>query len=69
MTRILAGGAELDVAEDFDNVLQRISHAEQNGPTVGGVRVLPQGWMFARPVDSQHDVLIQTSSIAYVSRD
>jgi hypothetical protein len=68
MTRLILGNTELEVSEDFENILQRISHASENGPTVGGMRVLPAGWMIARPSELEEDVYIQTSTISYVRR-
>jgi hypothetical protein len=68
MTRILLGDKELEVAEDFDNVLSRIAHAETNGPTVGGLRVLPAGWMTVRAIQFEEDVYIQTSAISYIRK-
>jgi len=68
MTRILLGDRELEVAEDFENVLQRISHAATNGPQVGGQRVLPAGWMIVRAVEFDDDVYVQTSTVSYVRK-
>jgi hypothetical protein len=66
MTRILLGDRELEVGEDFESVLGRVSHAEEQGPTIGGRRVLPHGWMIVRAVEFSEDVYVQTSAISYV---
>ena len=66
MTRILLGDRELEVVESFEDVLSRISFATQQGPGIGGRRVLPAGWMIARALEFDEDVFIQTSTIGYV---
>jgi hypothetical protein len=68
MTRILLGDRELEVVEDFENVLQRIAYAETNGPQIGGLRVLPAGWMIVRAVEFDEDVFVQTSTVSYVRK-
>jgi hypothetical protein len=68
MARILLGDTELEVVERLEDILSRISHAETNGPTVGGREVLPPGWMTARAAQFDDDVYIHTSTISYVRR-
>jgi hypothetical protein len=68
MARILLGDKELEVAEDFENVLQRIAHAEANGPQIGGRRVLPAGWMILRAIEFDEDVFVQTSTVSFVRK-
>jgi hypothetical protein len=59
---------EFEVAEEFDNVLSCIAHAESQGPNVGGRRVLPAGWMIVHAVEYAQDVYLQTSAIAFVRK-
>jgi hypothetical protein len=67
MPRILLGDKELEVAEDFDEILSRINIAQGQGPTIAGVRVLPSGWILVRAVEfGGEEIPIQTSAISYV---
>ena len=68
MARILLGDRELEVAESYENLLQRIAHAESKGPQVGGRQVLPAGWMTVGAVEFGDDIYVQTSAISYVRR-
>jgi hypothetical protein len=68
MARILLGDRELEVVESYENLLQRIAHAESEGPQVGGRPVLPAGWMTVGSIEFGDDIYVQTSAISYVRR-
>lgn len=56
MTRMLVGDQELEVA--LEDVQGRINRAQEQGPTIRGIRVMPSGWITVRAKNTDAELFI-----------
>ena len=69
MARILLDGIEIDVAEDAEDILNRIVNSRDGVRLASGAIVAPPGWVIVTAQDTGDPIYVQVARIACVRED
>jgi hypothetical protein len=69
MTRILVGNTELGVAEELEDVLNRIVNSRDGIRLGSGAIVAPPGWLALTASDTDEPLYVQATRVGYVRPD
>jgi hypothetical protein len=69
MARIVLDETEIEVAEDVEDILNRIVNSRDGLRRGSGAIVAPPGWVVATALGGGEEIYLQVARIAYVRED
>jgi hypothetical protein len=69
MARIVLGETEIEVAEDVEDILNRIVNSRDGLRRGSGAIVAPPGWVVLTASGGGEEIYLQVARIAYVRED
>ena len=69
MARILLDETEIEVAEDVEDILNKIVNSRDGLRRGSGAIVAPPGWVIVTAVGSGDEIYLQVARIGYVRED